>query len=211
MNEMDANLKLGMAESHSRSVETPAVNGDIHQPKIDVASIYLLHDRGNGNVCPERFAFKGYHDQFTVVFLISRSPELKLSKHPGGLVINDIHVRHECHNKTGVIMFEAKAVIYTRLNSESEYDLFKKHTEVCEEYALENDLYVFDVFSDYPQHKGLGRPGLSELLCTLGRERNMKVLINDFKTLSDDRIHLAHLQAMIEMLDGELLIIDQQR
>jgi predicted site-specific integrase-resolvase len=203
---MDANLKSGMAESHSRSVETPAFAG-IHQPKIDVASIYLLHDRGNGDVCPERIAFKGYHDRVKAVFLISRSPELKLSKHPGGLVfLTTLNV-----NKMGVIMFEAKAVIYTRLNSESEYDLFKKHTEVCEEYALENDFYVFDVFSDYPQHKGLGRPGLSELLCTLGRERNMKVLINDFKTLSDDRIHLAHLQTMIEMLDGELLIIDQQR
>ena len=109
----------------------------------------------------------------------------------------------------GVVMFKAKAVIYTRLKSTDDSS-FKRQTEVCEDYALDQDFYLFDVFSDYPQHQGLGRPGLSELLCTLGRERNMKVLINDLKTLSDDRIHLAHLQAMIEMLDGELIVVDQE-
>lgn len=199
MNKMDANLESGMAESHSRSVVTLTISG-IHLPLSDVEFNPRLLWSGRCGPC-SRFTPKSLHSRLIAVLLTPRSPIFYFLK------IGDLVFKTD---KMGVTMFEAKAVIYTRLNSESEYDLFKKHTEICEEYALENDFYVFDVLSDYPQHKGLGRPGLTELLCTLGRERNMKVLINDLKTLSDDRIHLAHLQAMIEMLGSDLVVVNQE-
>ena len=104
-----------------------------------------------------------------------------------------------------------KAVIYTRLSDESEYENFKKQTEICEIFTRKSGLYLIDVYSDYPQHTGLIKPALSDILTIISRsDYPIKVIIESEEVLSHDIIHQAHIQTMISTLGGELIILDKQ-